>query len=392
MIYLDNNATTRMSDQVLEEMLPFLREDYGNASSIQHKLGRRAHQAVEQARERVAQALRVDTKEIFFTSGATEAINTVLKGVYQRYQAKGRHIITSPAEHKAVLTVCEQLRGEGAEVTYLSVNAQGLIDTDELKRSIREDTVLVCLMAANNETGVLAPLGDIAAICRQKDVLFFCDATQYIGKLGVYLSQEPIDMLCLSAHKFHGPKGIGALYVRRKSKPTQIASLIQGGKQEHGFRGGTYAVAPIVGLGAALKEIEQNDAEYIRELRDQFEQLVMQEIAETKVHGSEAPRLYNTSNILFKHVRGAELMTKLPDVAISSGSACVSGDRDPSHVLKAMGISDEDALCSLRFSFSKYNTREEVVEVVAKLKAAVEKLRAESPVWKMYKAGLLDEL
>lgn len=392
MIYLDNNATTRMSDQVLEEMLPFLREDYGNASSIQHKLGRRAHQAVEQARERVAQALRVDTKEIFFTSGATEAINTVLKGVYQRYQAKGRHIITSPAEHKAVLTVCEQLRGEGAEVTYLSVNAQGLIDTDELKRSIREDTVLVCLMAANNETGVLAPLGDIAAICRQKDVLFFCDATQYIGKLGVDLSQEPIDMLCLSAHKFHGPKGIGALYVRRKSKPTQIASLIQGGKQEHGFRGGTYAVAPIVGLGAALKEIEQNDAEYIRELRDQFEQLVMQEIAETKVHGSEAPRLYNTSNILFKHVRGAELMTKLPDVAISSGSACVSGDRDPSHVLKAMGISDEDALCSLRFSFSKYNTREEVVEVVAKLKAAVEKLRAESPIWQMYKAGLLDEL
>lgn len=392
MIYLDNNATTRMSDQVLEEMLPFLREDYGNASSIQHKLGRRAHQAVEQARERVAQALKVDTKEIFFTSGATEAINTVLKGVYQRYQAKGRHIITSPAEHKAVLTVCEQLRGEGAEVTYLSVNAQGLIDTDELKRSIREDTVLVCLMAANNETGVLAPLGDIAAICRQKDVLFFCDATQYIGKLGVDLSQEPIDMLCLSAHKFHGPKGIGALYVRRKSKPTQIASLIQGGKQEHGFRGGTYAVAPIVGLGAALKDIEQNDAEYVRELRDQFEQLVMQEIAETKVHGSEAPRLYNTSNILFKHVRGAELMTKLPDVAISSGSACVSGDRDPSHVLKAMGISDEDALCSLRFSFSKYNTREEVVEVVAKLKAAVEKLRAESPIWQMYKAGLLDEL
>lgn len=392
MIYLDNNATTRMSDQVLEEMLPFLREDYGNASSIQHKLGRRAHQAVEQTRERVAQALKVDTKEIFFTSGATEAINTVLKGVYQRYQAKGRHIITSPAEHKAVLTVCEQLRGEGAEVTYLSVNAQGLIDTDELKRSIREDTVLVCLMAANNETGVLAPLRDIAAICRQKDVLFFCDATQYIGKLDIDLSQEPIDMLCLSAHKFHGPKGIGALYVRRKSKPTQIASLIQGGKQEHGFRGGTYAVAPIVGLGAALKDIEQNDAEYVRELRDQFEQLVMQEIAETKVHGSEAPRLYNTSNILFKHVRGAELMTKLPDVAISSGSACVSGDRDPSHVLKAMGISDEDALCSLRFSFSKYNTREEVVEVVAKLKAAVEKLRAESPVWKMYKAGLLDEL
>src|SRR5690606_1370194 len=392
MIYLDNNATTRMSDQVLEEMLPFLREDYGNASSIQHKLGRRAHQAVEQARERVAQALRVDTKEIFFTSGATEAINTVLKGVYQRYQAKGRHIMTSPAEHKAVLTVCVQLRGEGAEVTCLSVDAQGLIDTYVLKCTIREDTVLVCLMAANNETGVLAPLRDIAAICSQKDVHFFCDATQYIGKLGIDLSQEPIDMLCLSAHKFHGPKGIGALYVRRKSKASQIASLIHGGKQEHGFRSGTYAVAPIVGLGAALKDIEQNDAEYVRELRDQFEQLVMQEIAETKVHGSEAPRLYNTSNILFKHVRGAELMTKLPDVAISSGSACVSGDRDPSHVLKAMGISDEDALCSLRFSFSKYNTREEVVEVVAKLKAAVEKLRAESPVWKMYKAGLLDEL
>lgn len=390
MIYLDNNATTRMSDAVLDEMIRFLREDYGNASSVQHKLGRRAHQAVERARVQVAQALQADSKEIYFTSGATEAINMVLKGVYERYKSKGQHIITSPAEHKAVLTVCDYLASKGADITYLSVDSEGCIELEELKNAIRPDTVMVCLMAANNETGVRSPLREIAELCVQKEVLYFCDATQYIGKLEMDLSQLPIDILCMSAHKFHGPKGVGAMFVRRKSKPIQIGALIQGGKQEGGVRGGTYAVAPIVGLGAALGQAYTADEIHVQSLRDEFEQLVLREIPETRVHGAEASRLYNTSNVLFKHVRGAELMTKLPDVAISSGSACVSGDRDPSHVLKAMGLSDEDALCSLRFSFSKYNTAEEVNVVVAKLKEAVHKLRASSPIWQMYQAGLLD--
>lgn len=392
MIYLDNNATTRVSYEVLDAMMPFLREDYGNASSIQHKLGRRAHQAVEQTREQVARSLHVDPKEIFFTSGATEAINMVLKGLYERYQSKGRHIITSPAEHKAVLTVCEQLAREGADITYLPVDSQGCISLEELQNAIRSDTIMVCLMAANNETGVRSPVPEIAELCVQKDVLYFCDATQHIGKLDMNLSQLPIDILCMSAHKFHGPKGVGALFVRRKSKPIQIAALIQGGKQESGLRGGTYPVAPIVGLGTALARTDAADEAQVRSLRDEFEQAVLREIPETSVHGTETSRLYNTSNVLFKYVRGAELMTKLPEVAISSGSACLSGDRDPSHVLKAMGLSDEDALCSLRFSFSKYNTAEEVGEVVAKLKDAVQKIRASSPIWQMYQAGLLDEL
>lgn len=390
MIYLDNNATTRLSDEVLNEMLPYLREDYGNASSIQHKLGRRAHQAIERAREQMAKKLRVDSKELFFTSGATEAINMVLKGVFERYQTKGRHIITSPAEHKAVLTVCDYLVSKGAELTYLSVDAQGCIDLQELKKAIRKDTVLVCLMAANNETGVLSPISEIARICVQEDVLYFCDATQYVGKADIDLSSLPIDIMCMSAHKFHGPKGIGAVYVRRKSKPTQIEALIRGGNQESGLRGGTYAVAPIVGMGAAITKISLEDQKYVTDLRNQFEDLLLQEIPDTKVHAAQVPRLYNASNILFKHVRGTELMTLLPDIAISAGSACVSGNRDPSHVLKAMGLSDEDSLCSLRFSFSKYNTQQEVESVVEKLKIAVEKLRANSPIWQMYKAGLLD--
>lgn len=389
MIYLDNNATTRMHEEVLEAMLPYLRDEYGNASSIQHKLGRAANQAVDTARQEVARSLHADPKEIVFTSGATEAINTVLKGVFDRYQSKGRHIITCQTEHKAVLTTCAFLQSRGAEVTYLPVDANGQINLQELEKAIRSDTVLVALMAANNETGVLFPVQQIAELCVAKDVLYFCDATQYIGKVHLDLAKVPIDILCLSGHKFHAPKGIGALFVRRKRKPVQVSPLLHGGKQEGGWRGGTYAVAQIVGLGEALA-LANTDADHVRMLRDRFEQAVLQRIPDTTVHSIETDRLYNTSNVLFKHVKAVELMTKLPHVAISSGSACVSGDRDPSHVLKAMGLRDEDALCSLRFSFSSYNTREEVDQVVSSLQEAVDKIRSSSPVWQMYKAGLLD--
>lgn len=389
MIYLDNNATTRLSEEVLETMLPYLRDEYGNASSIQHKLGRNAKQAIEKARYQVAQLLQVQDNEIIFTSGSTEAINMVIKGIYERYRIKGKHIITCQTEHKAVLNTCEYLERQGADITYLPVGDNGQINLDELSLAIRPDTILVTLMAANNETGVLFPIEQIAHICQEKDVLFFCDATQYVGKASLDLSLCPIDILCLSAHKFHGPKGIGALYVRRKSKPIQISPLLHGGKQEHGLRGGTYPVANIVGLGKAAASAS-GENERIRSLRDFFEQSILRDIEEVHIHATTSPRLYNTSNVLFRHVRSAELMTKLPHVAISSGSACVSGDRDPSHVLKAMGLSDEDAFCSLRFSFSKYNTQEEIEQVINDVKETVLKIRSQSPIWQMYKAGLLE--
>ncbi len=389
MIYLDNNATTRLSEEVLETMLPYLRDEYGNASSIQHKLGRNAKQAIEKARYQVAQLLQVQDNEIIFTSGSTEAINMVIKGIYERYRIKGKHIITCQTEHKAVLNTCEYLERQGADITYLPVGDNGQINPNELSLAIRPDTILVTLMAANNETGVLFPIEQIAHICQEKDVLFFCDATQYVGKASLDLSLCPIDILCLSAHKFHGPKGIGALYVRRKSKPIQISPLLHGGKQEHGLRGGTYPVANIVGLGKAAASAS-GENERIRSLRDFFEQSILRDIEEVHIHATTSPRLYNTSNVLFRHVRSAELMTKLPHVAISSGSACVSGDRDPSHVLKAMGLSDEDAFCSLRFSFSKYNTQEEIEQVINDVKETVLKIRSQSPIWQMYKAGLLE--
>ncbi|MHC8948856.1 cysteine desulfurase family protein [Sphingobacterium hungaricum] len=387
-IYLDNNATTKIDPEVLETLLPYLQEQYGNASSIQHRLGREANAAIEKARQQVASSLNVKDKEIFFTSGSTEAINTVIKGVFDNYQRKGKHIITAKTEHKAVLTVCEQLEKQGAEVTYLSTDASGAIDLNELSESIRPDTILVTLMAANNETGFIHPIEHIAMRCQEKDTLYFCDATQYIGKEKIDLAQIPIDILCLSAHKIHGPKGVGALFIRRKSKPIQIEPLIVGGKQEHGFRGGTYPVHAIAGLGKAIEIATPSTS--INELRDYFEAQIIQRIPETSIYCKEQLRTANCSNILFKHVRSSELMVNLPEMAIASGSACVSGDRNPSHVLKAMGYADEDAFCSIRFSLSKWTNKEELDRALLLLESACEKIRSQSPIWSMYQSGLLD--
>lgn len=392
MIYLDNNATTRIDDDVLETMLPYLRENYGNASSTQHKLGRTANQAIEKSRHTIANYLNANPKEIYFTSGATEAISTAIKGIFERYSSYGKHIITSHTEHKAVLSACEMLTKKGAQITYLSVDTNGNIDLDELRSAISKETILVCLMSANNETGVIHPIKEIASICESQDVLFFCDATQSIAKHEIDLSQIAIDILCFSAHKFHGPKGIGALYIRRKSKPIQIEPLIIGGKQENNFRGGTYNVPNIVGAGKAIEIINFEKQAQIAELRDYFEQQLTSAIDDCYVIAKQSKRISNTSNILFKHTRSSALMNNIPTVAISSGSACISGDRDPSHVLKAMQMSDDDALCCIRFSLSKYTTKAEVDAVIALLVAAVNKVRSASPIWQMYKAGLLDEL
>ncbi len=385
--YFDNNATTRIDEKVLEAMLPYLQDSYGNASSVQHKLGRQANHAVEKARLQVAELLNANPKEIIFTSGATESINTVIKGISKNYKTKGKHIITCKTEHKAVLNSCEVLEKNGLLVSYLDVDEFGQMDLDKLKQTIREDTILVSLMAANNETGILHPIVEIAKICQEKDVLFFCDATQWIGKIPLDLQKIPIDILCMSGHKIHGPKGVGALYIRRKSKPIQIPPLIVGGKQESGLRGGTYAVHQIVGLGEAAAQV--NFSEPHENIRDYFEKKLIESIEDISIKTQRVKRLPNTSNVQFKHVKGSELMTKLSNIAISSGSACVSGDRDPSHVLKAMGMTDDEAYCSLRFSFSKYNSKEEIDTALLQIKSAVEQIRAHSPIWEMYKEGLI---
>ncbi|TJZ54927.1 cysteine desulfurase [Sphingobacterium olei] len=387
MIYLDNNATTYIADEVFEAILPYLKGEYGNASSIQHKKGRAASHAVEYARTVIADQLNAKPKEVLFTSGSTESINMVLKGVFEQYHLKGNHIITCETEHKAVLSICAYLEKKGATVTYLPVDKNGQIDLQLLRSNISKHTILVCLMAANNETGVIHPLEAIAEICQEKDTLFFCDATQYIGKEKLDLQRIPIDIMCFSGHKLHGPKGIGALFIRRKSKPIQIAPLVHGGNQENGLRGGTYNVSGIVGLAKALEIIDYSTP--LNELRNYFEETLMAHIEECTIHAIQFPRIHNTSNVLFKYVKGSELMTKLPNVALSSGSACVSGNRDPSHVLKAMHRSDEDAYCSLRISFSRYNTKAEVDTVVQELTDAVTKIRDSSPIWQLYKSGNL---
>jgi len=387
-IYLDNNATTQIDPAVLDAMLPYLKQAYGNASSLQHSLGREANKAVEKARIQVAQKLRCKENELYFNSGATEGINTVLRGVTIAYARKGKHIVTCKTEHKAVLATCELLERQGIEVTYLSVDKNGNLDLEELENSIRPDTSLVSLMAANNETGVIHPLDKIASICAEKDTLFFCDATQMLGKEKIDLQQTPIDILVGSAHKFHGPKGVGILFIRRKSKPIQIPALISGGKQENSLRGGTLNVPNIVGCGKAL-EIAGTYT-HIKELRDYLERQLAGNIPEVIVNGHNAQRLDNTSNIAFRHIKSAELMTALPQIALSSGSACSSGLLDPSHVLKAMGSSHEDAFSSVRFSLSKYTTQQEIEKVAQEVERTVASLRSMSPIWKLFKDGLID--
>ncbi|WP_437918314.1 cysteine desulfurase family protein [Sphingobacterium sp. LRF_L2] len=387
-IYLDNNATTKIDPSVLDAMLPFLQEAYGNASSIQHRLGREANQAVELARHQIANKLGARDNEIFFTSGATESINAVLRGISEAYKRKGSHIITCQTEHKAVLSTCANLERKGIEITYLPVDESGAINLQQLRDSIRNDTILVALMAANNESGVLHPYLEIARICEEKDVLYFCDATQLVGKKEINLQEVPIDILTFSAHKIHGPKGIGALFIRRKRKPIQIPALITGGKQEQGFRGGTLNVPYIVGCGKAI-EIAKNHAQ-LKDYRNFIEQEIVNRVPQVIVHAASNHRLDNTSFIAFRHLKSAELITALPHIALSSGSACASGLLDPSHVLKAMHVNDDDAFSSIRISLSKFNEREEIERFVEEIIGTVQNLRELSPIWKMYKDGLID--
>lgn len=373
-IYLDNNATTRLDPRVLESMLPWLTDEYANASSP-HQFAKRAEQAVKQARQQVADLIGSETNEITFTSGATEAINLALKGVADSYKHKGRHIISCITEHSAVLDTLRYLEQIGYEVTYLPVDTQGLTDPDMVRRHLRSDTMLISLMWVNNETGVIQPIGEIADMARSNDVLFMTDATQAVGKLKVDVEEFGIDLMTFSAHKFHGPKGTGALYKRRT---VRLTPLIHGGGHEKGLRSGTLNVPGIVGLGKAadiaIQELNDN-VQQIGTLRDDLEAGFLS-LEDTFVNGIHAPRLHNVSNICFRGIDADTIISGLRHIAVSNGSACTSTVVEPSHVLKAIGLSNEDAFSSIRFSLGKFNTREDITTVLYDITALIQRIRS----------------
>lgn len=358
-----------MDQRVLEAMLPYFSEKFGNAASRTHAFGWVAEDAVKTARQQVAKLINCLDQEIVFTSGATEAINLAIKGVYDNYQTKGNHIITVKTEHKAVLDSCHALEKRGANITYLNTDANGLIDLEELKNTITTQTILVAVMYANNETGVIQPIKEIAAIVHQHNAFLFCDATQAVGKLPVDVQAEHIDLMCFSAHKFYGPKGVGGLYVRRKDPRVSLSAQMDGGGHERGLRSGTLNVPGIVGLGKAceIAAAEMNeDAKRISDLRNLLETELAKNL-KIVINGSKEQRLYNTSNIVFKGQKAASLINKLPHIALAMGSACTSAVPEPSHVLKAMGLSDEDSYASVRFSLGKKTTEKEIAEVIESL-------------------------
>jgi cysteine desulfurase len=376
-IYLDYNATTPVDKRVLEAMLPYFTDQFGNASSRTHAFGWIAEDAVKIAREKVAQLINCTSQEIVFTSGATEAINLAIKGVWDNYQSKGNHIITVKTEHKAVLDCCKTLEKKGAEVTYLTVNRDGLIDLDELKNALTPQTILVAVMFANNETGVIQPIKAIADLVHANNSIFMCDGTQVIGKINIDVEDEGIDLMCLSAHKFYGPKGVGALYVRRKNPRVTLHSQMDGGGHERGLRSGTLNVPGIVGLGKAceLAQTEMwEDSSRISKLRTKLEQHLC-ELEHVFINGSTKHRLFNVTNITFQGIRSEMLINKISNIAVAMGSACTSAIAEPSHVLKAMGLSDADSYSSIRFSLGKYTTLEEIDETIEVVTRALEGLK-----------------
>lgn len=370
-VYLDYNATTPCDPRVVDAMLPFFTKQFGNAASTTHAFGWQAAEAVLLAREQVAKLINAEPGEIYFTSGATESDNLAIKGVFNMYAGKGNHIITVATEHKAVLDTCKRLEKMGANITYLPVNAEGLINLQQLEASIRHDTVLIAIMYANNETGVIQPVKQIGAIAKQHNVIFFTDATQAAGKISIDVIKDDIDILALSAHKFYGPKGCGAIYVRRKGPRVKLTPLIDGGGHEKGVRSGTLNVPGIVGLGraAAIAQSEmESDTARIQQLRNHLESTLLQ-TNKASINGSITDRLPNTTNISFFNTNSGVLMrTFSKDLAVSSGSACTSALMEPSYVLKAMGLSDELAYGSIRFSLGRFTTAEEINYVIEKLK------------------------
>ena len=390
-IYLDHNATTPCDPRVVEAMIPYFTNSFGNAASRNHPFGWQAEEAVDYAREQVAKLVGADPKEIIFTSGATEADNLAIKGVFEMYASKGNHIITCNIEHKAVLDTCKHIEKEGGEVTYLKVNPDGLIDMKELEAAIKPTTILIAVMYANNEIGTVMPMKEISALAKKKGILVFSDATQAVGKIPVDVNKDGIDLMAFTAHKMYGPKGVGALYVRRKNPRVKVTAQMDGGGHERGMRSGTLNVPGIVGFGKAceicMNEMEE-ETKRLSALRDKLETSLMK-IEEAYINGSTQHRLPHVTNISFKYVEGEGLLMGFnKDIAVSSGSACTSASLEPSYVLKALGLGDDLAHSSLRFGLGRFTTEDQIDYTVEAVTKTVNKLREMSPLWEMYKEGI----
>ena len=389
-IYLDNNSTTPLDPRVLEAMMPYLTDVFGNAASRNHPFGWAAEEGVDYAREQIAKLIACDPKEIIFTSGATESDNLGIKGVFEMYSQKGNHVITCTTEHKAVLDTCKHLEKLGGRVTYLPVDEKGLISLEELEAAMTPETILVTIMYGNNETGTINNIREIARIAHSHGALFMTDGTQAVGKIPVDVNADGIDIMAFTAHKMYGPKGIGALYVRRKNPRVKVTAQMDGGGHERGMRSGTLNVPGIVGLGKAceLARLEMAaDTARLSVLRDRLEK-ELTTMEETYINGSVEHRLPHVTNISFKYVEGEGLMMGVKDLAVSSGSACTSASLEPSYVLKALGLSDDLAHSSLRFGLSRFTTDEQIDYAIGHVKEAVTKLREMSPLWEMFQEGI----
>ena len=389
-IYLDNNSTTPLDPRVLEAMMPYLTDVFGNAASRNHPFGWAAEEGVDYAREQIGKLINCDAKEIIFTSGATESDNLGIKGVFEMYSQKGNHVITATTEHKAILDTCKHIEKLGGRVTYLPVDEKGLISLAELEAAMTPQTILVSIMYGNNETGTINNIREIARIAHSHGALFMTDGTQAVGKIPVDVIADGIDIMAFTAHKMYGPKGVGALYVRRKNPRVKVTSQMDGGGHERGMRSGTLNVPGIVGLGKAceLARLEMAaDTARLSVMRDRLEKELMT-MEETYVNGSVESRLPHVTNISFKYVEGEGLMMGVKDLAVSSGSACTSASLEPSYVLKALGLSDDLAHSSLRFGLSRFTTDEQIDYAIGHVKEAVTKLREMSPLWEMFQEGI----
>ena len=391
-IYLDNNATTPCDPRVVDTMVPYFYELHGNAASRSHPYGWQAEEAVDYAREQVANLIGADKKEIIFTSGATEGDNLALKGVFEMYKRKGDHIITLQTEHKAVLDSCKKIEKMGGKVTYLEVEGDGRVDLKKLEAAITDKTILISIMYANNETGVIQPMKEIGEICAKHGVLFMSDATQAVGKIPVHPKELGIHIMAFTAHKMYGPKGVGAVFVNRKNPRVKLTAQLDGGGHERGMRSGTLNVPGIVGFGKACEIAQQEmaqDAERLSKLRDKLEKGFMESLEECYINGNTEHRMPHVTNISFKHVEGEGLMmTFNQNIAVSSGSACTSASLEPSYVLIALGLGDDLAHSSIRFSLGRFTTDEEIDIALDMISKGVTHMRDLSPIWEMYKDGV----
>jgi cysteine desulfurase len=390
-VYLDHHATTPVDPRVLQAMLPYFSEKFGNPASRNHAFGWEAEQAVEHARSRIAALIGASPREMIFTSGATESVNLALKGVAEAYQGRGDHIVTVVTEHRAVLDTCRRLEARGLRVTYLPVDRQGLVDPDEVRRAITERTILVSVMFANNEIGVIQPIREISRVVRERGVLFHSDATQAVGKIPVHVEEDGIDLLSFSAHKLYGPKGVGALYVRSRNPRVELVPQIDGGGHERGLRSGTLNVPAIVGFGEACaicqREME-GEGQRLAALRDRLMNRLLAELDEVVIHGSLKHRLPNNLNLSFLGVEASTLMMNVKELAVSSGSACSSATPEPSHVLRALGLPADLARGAIRIGLGRFNTEEEIEYAAGRLIEAVRKLREQSPIYLTMKEKL----